>query len=142
MTTAREIMHGGAECIGMDDTLAQAARRMRDLHVGAMPICGDDDRLHGILTDRDIVVKCIADGGNPEEYTAGSFAQGAPVWVEANAEHEEVLQVLSEHKLRRVPVIENHRLIGIISEADVATRLDESEIANFTRSIYAAPANS
>lgn len=142
MTTAREIMHGGAECIGIDDTLAQAARRMRDLHVGAMPICGDDDRLHGILTDRDIVVKCVAEGGDPEQFTAGEFAQGAPVWVDASAEHEEVLQVLSEHKLRRLPVIENHRLVGIISEADLASRLPESEVASFARAIYTAPANS
>ncbi|MCW2934689.1 MAG: hypothetical protein JWM19_5651, partial [Actinomycetia bacterium] len=63
MTTARDIMHAGAECIGEHATLAEAARRMRDLDVGALPVCGDDDRLRGIITDRDIVLKCVATGG-------------------------------------------------------------------------------
>ena len=57
MTTARDIMHEGAECIGEHETLAKAARRMRDLDVGALPVCGDDGRLHGIITDRDIVIR-------------------------------------------------------------------------------------
>ena len=61
MTTARDIMHAGAECIGQNQTLTDAARMMRDLNVGALPICGDDDRLHGSITDRDIVIKCIAE---------------------------------------------------------------------------------
>jgi len=61
MTTARDIMHAGAECIGQNQTLTDAARMMRDLNVGALPICGDDDRLHGSITDRDIVMKCIAE---------------------------------------------------------------------------------
>src|SRR5438876_157963 len=59
---ARDIMHAGAECITEGDTLATAAQRMRDLGVGSLPICGADDRLHGIITDRDIVVRCIAEG--------------------------------------------------------------------------------
>src|SRR5690606_24671010 len=69
MTTARDFMHPGAECIGENETLADAARKMRDMHVGSLPICGSDNRLHGIITDRDIVVKCVAEGGNPEEMT-------------------------------------------------------------------------
>jgi CBS domain-containing protein len=60
MTTAREITHMGAACIGENDTLAAAAQKMRDLCVGSLPICGEGDRLHGMLTDRDIVVTFIA----------------------------------------------------------------------------------
>ena len=62
MTTARDIMHAGATCIGEHETLDAAAQHMRDLGVGALPICGDDDRLHGMLTDRDIVVNGLAAG--------------------------------------------------------------------------------
>ena len=65
MTSVRDIMSQGAECARTNDTLVDAARKMRDLDVGALPICGDDDRLHGMITDRDIVVRCVADGGDP-----------------------------------------------------------------------------
>lgn len=139
MATARDIMHQGAECIRMNDTLSFCARRMRELGVGAMPICGDDDRLRGIITDRDIVIKCIADGGDPNTVTAADFATGTPVWVSADAQEQEVVRLLSDHKIRRLPVIESHRLVGMISEADVATRLPEHEVAEFARSVYSAP---
>ena len=62
MATARELMTQGVECVNSTETLVEAARKMRDLDVGAMPICGEDQRLKGMLTDRDIVVKCIAEG--------------------------------------------------------------------------------
>ena len=64
-TTARDIMTQGAECVGESETLVDAARKMRDLDVGALPICGEDERLKGMLTDRDIVVRCLAAGGDP-----------------------------------------------------------------------------
>ncbi len=60
MTTARDIMHARATCIGEGETLTIAAKHMHELGVGALPICGDDDRLHGTITDRDIGVKCLA----------------------------------------------------------------------------------
>lgn len=141
MTQARDIMHPGAECVGEHDTLADAARRMSELHVGAMPICGDDDRLRGIITDRDIVVKCVAAGGDPNTMTAGEMAKGTLIWVDAYADDREVLRLLAEHRIRRLPVMENSRLVGIISEAEIATRLPEHEVAEFARTIYAAPPN-
>lgn len=140
MATAREIMHPGAECIGENDTLADAARRMRDLQVGAMPICGEDDRLHGILTDRDIVVRCIAEGKDPNNVKAGEFMHEDLVWVDASADENEVVRLLEQHHIRRLPVIENRRLVGMISEADVARHLSEEDIASFARTIYSAPA--
>jgi len=82
MTNARDVMHQGAECIGENDTLASAALKMRDLHAGALPICGQDDRLQGIITDRDIVVRCIALGQDPQTVTARDLAQGTPIWVD------------------------------------------------------------
>lgn len=138
MTTARDIMHGGAECIGESETLAQAARRMRDLDVGALPVCGDDDRLHGIITDRDIVIKCVAAGGDPQTVTAGELAQGKPFTIDADAPAGEVLRVMEEHRIRRLPVIESHRLVGMISEADLARHLPEQSIAEFVETICAS----
>jgi CBS domain-containing protein len=138
MTTAREIMHVGAECIGEHETLAQAARRMRDLDVGALPVCGDDDRLHGIITDRDIVIRCVAADGDPATVTAGELALGKPFTIGADADGGQVLQVMEEHRIRRLPVIDNHRLIGMISEADLARHLPEQSIAEFVEAVCAS----
>lgn len=138
MSTARDIMHPGAECIGEDDTLDSAARMMRDLQVGALPICGNDDRLQGIITDRDIVVRCIAEGGDPRGMTAREMAQGTPIWVDADADQDEVLRLMEGNKIRRLPVMEGHRLVGMISEADLATHLDEHRMHQFAESIYSA----
>jgi len=65
MTTAVDVMHTGDFCIGQSQSLLVATRLMRDLEVGTPAVCGDDDRLHGIITDRGIVVKCIAEGHDP-----------------------------------------------------------------------------
>ena len=135
MTTAREIMHDRATCIGEHETLRAAAQHMRELGVGALPICGDDDRLHGMITDRDIVIRCIAAGRDPNTVTAGELAQGTPYHVDAGASVEEMLNVMEEHQLRRLPVIDNHRLVGIVSEADIARHLPEHAIAEFVKAI-------
>jgi CBS domain-containing protein len=138
MTTARDIMHTGATCIGEHETLQQAARQMRDLDVGALPICGDDDRLKGIITDRDIVTKCIAQGADPASITAGELAQGIPVTIESQADVTEVLRAMQQHQIRRLPVLESQRLVGMISEADLARHLPESEVGQFVEAICAA----
>ncbi|TDO58825.1 MULTISPECIES: CBS domain-containing protein [Kribbella] len=119
MTTARDLMTPGAECVGENETLVLAARKMRDLDVGALPICGEDNRLKGMLTDRDIVVKCIADGGDPTKATAGSFGQGKPVTIGADDSIEEALQTMEAHQVRRLPVIDGHDLVGMLAQADV-----------------------
>jgi CBS domain-containing protein len=137
MTSARDIMHMGAQCVGEHQTLADAARMMRDLNVGSLPICGDDDRLHGIVTDRDIVVKCIAADRDPRQTRVAEFAQGKPVTVDADADVEEVLRRMTEHGIRRIPVISEHRIVGMISEADLARNLDEHRLAEFVERVYA-----
>ncbi|MDH6194016.1 CBS domain-containing protein [Mycobacterium frederiksbergense] len=135
MTTAREIMHAGTTCIGEHESLTSAALLMRDLGVGALPICGDDDRLHGVITDRDIVIKCIAAGNDPSSTTAGELAGGTPYHVGADANIQEMLMMMEEYQVRRLPVIENHRLVGIVSEADIARNLPDHEIAQFVKAI-------
>ena len=76
MSKAKEIMHWGAEYVAASDTLETAARMMRDGHVGSLPICGPDNRLQGIITDRDIVVKCLAEGRDPKTTTGWRSGPG------------------------------------------------------------------
>jgi CBS domain-containing protein len=140
MTTARDIMHGGATCVGEHETLTAAAQHMRDLGVGVLPICGDDDRLHGMVTDRDIVIKAIAAGLDPNTTTSGELAQGGTYHVDADASIEELLTVMEEHQIRRLPVIEEHRLVGMVSEADIARHLPEHAVVQSVNAICAPPA--
>jgi CBS domain-containing protein len=116
-------MMSGVKCIKENETLEQAARMMRDLDVGSLPICGEDERLHGMITDRDIVVKCIAEGRDPRDTMASSLAQGKPVTIGADDSIEHALQTMKAHQIRRLPVIDNHKLVGIISQGDIATTL-------------------
>ena len=135
MATARDIMTGNAECVSVNDTLTDAARKLRDLDVGAMPICGDDNRLKGMLTDRDIVVKCIAEGGDPSSTKVSELAEGKPVTIGADDSVEEALRTMKEHGVRRLPVIDGHDLIGIISQADVARNLPEERVGDLVEAI-------
>src|SRR6266481_8768312 len=105
MTTARDIMHTGATCIGEHETLQHAAQQMRDLGFGSLPIRGDDDRLLGIITDRDIVTNCVARGADPASVTAGELAQGTPVTIESLADVTDVLSAMEQHQIHRLPVI-------------------------------------
>jgi CBS domain-containing protein len=139
MATARDIMSGGVECVGENETLVDAARKMRDLDVGALPICGEDNRLKGMLTDRDIVVKCLAEGGDPNSTTAGSLAQGKPVTIGADDSVEEALQTMKQYGVRRLPVIDGHDLVGIVSQADIARNLPEGKTGDLVEAISSAP---
>ncbi|MER5638073.1 CBS domain-containing protein [Kitasatospora sp. NPDC002227] len=139
MTTAKEIMHPGAECVRAGQTLADAARIMRERDVGALPICGEDDKLLGILTDRDIVLRCVAEGRDPAVLTAGEVALGRPMVVEADEDAEQVLRVMEQYRVRRLPVIDHpdHKLVGMISEADIARGLPQERVAEFVSAICA-----
>lgn len=128
MATARELMTEGAECVGENETLVDAARKMRDLDVGALPICGEDNRLKGVLTDRDIVVKCIADGGDPGTVTAGSLGEGKPVTIGADDSAEEALRTMAKYQVRRLPVIDGTSLVGMVAQADVARSMPPEKV--------------
>jgi CBS domain-containing protein len=136
---AREVMSGGAECVGEKDTISDAAKRLADLDVGAMPICGEDDRLKGMLTDRDIVVKVLAQGKDPDSTTAGDLAQGKPVTIGADDSVDEALHTMAEHRVRRLPVIDGHDLVGVVSQADLARSIDEEKVGELVEAISAAP---
>jgi len=139
MTKARDIMHAGAQCVGEHESLQRAAQLMRDLDVGALPICGDDNRLKGIVTDRDIVTRCVAQGFNCGDTTAGELAQGEPVNVISDADVSEVLLAMQSNQIRRLPVIENQELVGIITEADLARHLPEQAVGEFVGAVSSAP---
>ncbi len=137
MTKARSVMHFGVQCIGENENLLTAAQMMRDLNVGSLPVCGNDDKLKGIITDRDIVIKTVATGRNPSDMRAGDLAQGKVVWIDADADVEEALNMMERHQIRRLPVIDNHRLVGMISEADLAQNLPDDKLAELVTRIYA-----
>jgi CBS domain-containing protein len=138
--SAREVMSGGADCIGEKDTIEAAANKLADLDVGAMPICGEDDRLKGMLTDRDIVVKVIAKGKDPSQTTAGELAtQNEVVTIGADDSVDEALRTMTDHKVRRLPVIDGHKLIGVVSQADLAREIDSDKVGELVAAISAAP---
>src|SRR3982751_2905086 len=123
--TAREVMTGGAECVGENETIMDAAKKLAQLDVGAMPICGEDNRLKGVLTDRDIVVKALAQGKDPSSTRAGELGEGKPVTIGADDSVQEALKTMAQYKVRRLPVIDGHDLVGIISVADIARELED-----------------
>ncbi|WP_282204407.1 CBS domain-containing protein [Kitasatospora fiedleri] len=139
MTTAKEIMHSGAECVTGEQTLAEAARIMRDRGVGALPICDAEQKLLGILTDRDIVLKCVAEGRDPAAVRCAELAAGRPLVIEEDEEADLVLEVMEEHLVRRLPVINHpdHHLVGMITEADIARHLSQDRLAEFVTAITA-----
>lgn len=136
---ARDIMTGGVQCVGAHQSLLDAAKMMRDLNVGGLPICGDDNKLKGMITDRDIVLQCVAEGINPAEVQAGSMS-GELHWIDADADATEALEVMEQHRIKRLPVIDvkqGHSLIGMITEANLAKNLSDEQIAEFASRVYA-----
>jgi CBS domain-containing protein len=123
MTTARELMTVDPVSIRDTDTLVVAARAMRDLGCFSLPVCGEDHRLTGVLTDRDIVVGCVAEGADPGATTAGEVTADVLVAVEADDCIERALQLMATTRVRRLPVVDQGRLVGDLQEAAVAVAL-------------------
>jgi len=138
MTTARELMTEGAVCVKEDETLVDAAKKMRDLNVGALPICGNDNKLKGMVTDRDIVVSCIAEGGDPGSTSAGSLGKGKPVTIGADDSAEEALRTMAKYQIRRLPVIDDHTLVGMLAQADVALALPAETVGKLLHEVSEA----
>jgi CBS domain-containing protein len=132
-------MSADAQCVGESETVSEAARKLAQLDVGAMPICGDDDRLKGVITDRDIVIKVVAEGRDPSEVTAGELGQGKPVTIGADDSVQEAIDVMKQHGVRRLPVIDGHELVGIVSQGDIAAEADDEETGRLLEAISTAP---
>ena len=123
MTTARELMTADPVSIRDTDSLVVAARTMRDLECCSLPVCGEGRRLTGVLTDRDIVVGCVAQGADPGVTTAGEVTAGVLVAVEADDCIERALQLMATKRVRRLPVVDQGRLVGDLQEGAVALAL-------------------
>ncbi|HET9770888.1 MAG TPA: CBS domain-containing protein, partial [Acidimicrobiia bacterium] len=131
MKTARDIMSGGVEFIGMDATIQDAAEKLAANDIGVLPICNADGRLQGMLTDRDIVVKVIAKGMDPASTTVEQVAQGTEVvTIGADDSVDEALRTMKDHKVRRLPVIDGHKCIGMVSQGDIAVNLSEEKVGD------------
>ena len=137
-STAREIMSGGVECVGENESIQDAARKMDQLGVGSLPICGEDDKLKGMLTDRDITIKVVAQGKDPASTKAGEFAQGKPITIGADDSIDELVRTMAEHQVKRLPVIDGHRLVGVVTEADVARNAPSDKVIDLVQSVYAS----
>lgn len=98
--------------------------------VGALPICGEDNRLKGMLTDRDIVVKVLAEGKDPRAMHVSEVPHGDIVVVNADDDVKRVLATMKEHKIRRVPVLDGQELVGIVAQADVARSLPDKAVGD------------
>lgn len=135
MTTARDIMTPDAQCVSESDDLVTAARRMAELNIGSLPICGEDNRLKGMITDRDIVVKVLAEGKDPAQCRVGDLAEGKPVTIGADDDAAEILATMGEYQVRRLPVIDGHDLVGIVALSDVANALPDKPVGKVLQAI-------
>jgi len=135
--TARDVMTGGTECVGENDSIADAAKRMKELDVGSMPICGEDDRLKGMVTDRDIVIEVIAEGKDPASVKAIELGDEEVVTIGADDSVDEALSTMKQHQVRRLPVIDGHDLVGIVSIADLAKNIEDDKLGDLVDAISA-----
>jgi CBS domain-containing protein len=132
----KDVMTSDCTCVGESDSIQDVAKKLEELNVGAMPICGDDDKLHGMITDRDIALKVVAAGKDPSEVTAADLAQGKPVTIESDASCSDAMKAMAENQVRRLPVIgDDKRLVGIVSQADLARQEDNSKVGGMVESI-------
>ncbi|WP_329394933.1 CBS domain-containing protein [Streptomyces melanogenes] len=135
MTTARDIMTPGVECAAAQESIVEAAVKLTELGVGSLPICGSDNRLKGVITDRDIVVKVLGAGKDPAATTAGELAQGEAVTIGADDDVDEVFATMKSHQVRRLPVIDGHTLVGMVSLADVARSLPSPQVGDLLEAL-------
>lgn len=137
--TASDVMSSPCECVGESETVADAAKKLSDLGVGSMPICGDDDKLKGMITDRDIVVKVIAAGKDPAGTQVSELADGVPITISTDDSVEDALKAMSENQVRRLPVLDgDKKLAGIVSQADIAKEADDHKVGDLVAAISKA----
>ena len=121
----RDVMTSNPSAIEADQPVAEAARLMRDEDVGLAPIV-EGDRLVGMLTDRDIAVRVVAEGRDPQATPVREIASSDLVTIDPQQGLDEALRLMAQHQVRRLPVVEEDgRLVGVLAQADVARHADE-----------------
>ena len=124
----REVMTAEPRSAELTLSLAEAARLMKSEDVGSLPIV-DEGRLVAVLTDRDLVVRAVAEGVDPNATVTGDVASRDPVTVEPEQDLDEALLLMAQHQVRRLPVVDSGRLVGVLAQADVATEARQSRRA-------------
>lgn len=131
----REVMTSNPCAIDADKPVAYAAKMMRDEDVGLAPIV-EGERLIGTLTDRDIAIRVVAEGKDPESTAAREVASTDPVTIDPQQELDEALRLMAQHQVRRIPVVEEDgRLVGVIAQADLARQADDRQTGEIVEQI-------
>jgi CBS domain-containing protein len=134
MTQVREVMTSNPQSCASDASVADAAKVMASKDVGPIPVV-DGERLVGILTDRDIVVRVVAEGRDPQATTVGEVASSDLTTVSPDEDLGRALQLLAERQVRRLPVVDGERLVGIVAQADVARQGDDTQTGRVVEQI-------
>jgi CBS domain-containing protein len=122
-TRASEIMSKDVTVIQEDETIRQAAERLAQDDIGILPICDTNKQIKGVLTDRDIVVNVVARGKDPNTTRAREMEQGEVITLRPDDSLEHARDLMSQRQVRRLPVVENGRVVGMVSQADIAKSL-------------------
>jgi CBS domain-containing protein len=126
----KDVMTKGAECILPDQTIAQAAQRMRKLNVGSLPVCGKNDRLVGMITDRDITVRAIAESCEPDETCVEDVMTEGIEFCFDDEDIHCAAERMEEKQIRRLAVLDhNKRLVGILSLGDLAVKTADDHLS-------------
>jgi CBS domain-containing protein len=131
----KDVMTSDPCTIDADKSVAYAAKMMRDEDVGLAPIV-EGDKLIGMLTDRDIAIRVVAEGRNPEQVTVREVASQQVVTIDPQQDLSEALRIMAKHQVRRLPVVEDDgRLVGVVAQADVARKGDDSQTGELVQEI-------
>jgi CBS domain-containing protein len=132
--SVRDVMMPNVHTARLSQTLVEAAQVMRGDDVGSVPVV-DEGRLIGILTDRDIVTRVVAEGRDPQAVTVGEVVSRDLVTVEPEQDLDDGLALMARHQVRRLPVVEEGRLVGILAQADVALEAKEKKVGEAVEEI-------
>ena len=133
---ARDVMTPDPACCSPHTTLDEVAKMMARNDCGEIPVIDTADQIVGVVTDRDIVCRIVANGKNPGAYTAENCMSGPVVTVRVDASLDDVVATMERHQIRRVPVVdENEACVGIISQADISWAGHPQEVAELVREV-------
>ncbi len=139
MAKLKDLMTEAVVYLTPDDTVKRAADEMKSLNVGTIPICDRDRRLLGMITDRDIAVRVVAEGRTGNEPLKNYYTPN-PVTATKDMDVEDAAQTMMEHQIRRLPVVENGKLVGIVSLGDLAVDQKDQELSGDTLEEISRPA--